>query len=130
LFFCCAQKRVALEATAAASYLNQSAVFLFVTGVLLHKNNSWLSTPKTPRPHGAHAPTRARLAPRLCEDETVFDANMRLTETEHQYRANGEWHTLLGAHFQGSECKPHLVRSLGRPLLAKGGSVGRDDATP
>jgi len=69
-------------------------------------------------------------ARRLCEDETVFDANMRLTETEHQYRANGEWHTLLGAHFQGSECKPHLVRSLGRPLLAKGGSVGRDDASP
>lgn len=70
-------------------------------------------------------------ARRLCEDEAVFDANMRLSETEHQYRANGEWHTLLGAHFQGSECKPHLVRSLGGPVLGGGGgrSVGREGAT-
>jgi len=55
----------------------------------------------------------------VCDDEDIFDAQIRLTPTEQQYRSsNGTWHRLQGAHFQGSECKAHLVRTLGEPVLA------------
>lgn len=57
----------------------------------------------------------------LCIDDTIFDAFVRLSETQQQYYVNGTWHTLPGAHFQGSDCKAHLVRTLGRPVLASFG---------
>lgn len=54
----------------------------------------------------------------LCHNSTMFGAHLRLSETEQLYRANGTWHKLMGAHFQGNDCKGHMVRTLGRPLLA------------
>ena len=59
----------------------------------------------------------AETARRLCDDDDdTFNANLRITQTEHMYRANGKWHPLSGAHFQGN-CKAYLVRLLGGPVL-------------
>lgn len=56
--------------------------------------------------------------PNLCDDAAVFDAHVRLSETEQLYRVGESWHKLRGVHFQGAECKAHLVRTLGKPVLA------------
>lgn len=55
------------------------------------------------------------LRERLCRDAATFDAHVRISATEQTYKAtDGTWHKLHGGHFQGIECKQHLVRTLGK----------------